>query len=68
MASGAMYAGAHGDRFSGELRRRGASIGVFYEPEIEHFDEVILEAHSAHIDICGLDVAMDEPSRVRLGK
>ncbi len=38
------------------------------EAEVEHFDDVIVRTKPADQDVCRLDVAVDQTTRVRLAE
>ena len=42
------------------------ALVVLDQAEVQHLDEVVLEAEPAQVDVGGLDVAMDQPGVVRL--
>ena len=69
--SGAMNAGVPG-RQLGRGGHDGVSIDSacveLHQPEVEHLDEVVVEAHPADVDVGGLDVAVDQSPRVRVGE
>ena len=44
----------------------GAAVDVLDQPEVEHLDEVVVGTEAAHEDVRRLDVAVEEPARVRL--
>jgi len=46
----------------------GARIAELDQTEVEHLDEVVLEAHAADVDVRRLDVAVREAARVRFGE
>jgi hypothetical protein len=39
-----------------------------FQAEVEHLDEIVLEAHPAHVDVGRLDVPVHEAARVRIGE
>ncbi len=55
--------------FGRELRRAGLEAATrLDQAEVEHFDEVVVEAQAAGVDVRRLDVAVDQVSLMGLGQ
>ena len=69
MTSGAMNAGVPDVTWSTRQARAAKTTAAeLHEPEVQDLHEVVIEPHTADVNVCRLDVAVHETTHVRLGK